>query len=521
MHAASLSFTAPRLAAALLAAALLAAPLACARSPRAGEGPTPVPSAARGDSARRDTAARDTTARDTSTFPTERPTIGTPPSLALPPIVTRELPNGMRLLVVEHHELPLADFILLVRTGGEADPRGKPGVASLAANMLDEGTTTRNALQIADQVAFLGVSLGSGSGWDATTVSLHTPTAQLDSALALFADVVLRPAFPAADFQRVKKERLTSLMQVKDRPTEIADRAYAAILYGNEHPYGRPLTGTETAVPGITRADLQQFYRAYFRPNNATLIVVGDVTPDDVERRARALFGGWQRGTVPEVAFRDPPTSGATTIYLIDKPGAPQSSVRIGAVGVPRSTKDYFAIQVMNTILGGSFTSRLMQNLRETHGYTYGAGSGFAMRRAAGPFTARGEIVAAKTDSAILEFMKELRAIRDTVPSAELTKAKRYLQLQMPAQFETTGDIARQLIPVVLYDLPLDFYNGYVGQIERITQTDVQRVAQQYVDPGKLSVIIVGDRQNIEAGLRALKLGDVTVRDLAGQPVRP
>ena len=518
MHAASISRTAPR-AAAILVVALLVAPLACARSPRAGEGQSPAPSTARGDTARRDTAARDTT-RPPSNYPIQPPALGTPPSLALPPIVTRELPNGLRILVVEHHELPLADFILLVRTGGEADPRGKPGVASLAANMLDEGTATRNALQIADQTAFLGVELGTNSGWDATTVSLHTPTAQLDSALALFADVVLRPAFPNADFQRIKKERLTALMQVKDRPTEIADRAYAAILYGDEHPYGRPLTGTETAVTGITRADLQQFYRTYFRPNNAVLIAVGDVTPDDVERRARALFGGWQRGNVPAVAFRDPPASGATTIYLIDKPGAPQSSVRIGGIGVPRSTEDFFAIQVMNTILGGSFTSRLMQNLRETHGYTYGAFSGFAMRRAAGPFVARGEIVAAKTDSAIIEFMKELRAIRDTVPAAELSKAKRYLQLQMPAQFETTRDIARQLIPVVLYDLPLDFYNAYVGEIERISQADVQRVAQQYVDPAKLSVVIVGDRQNIEAGLRALKLGDVMIRDMTGKPVR-
>jgi zinc protease len=449
------------------------------------------------------------------------PPLPPPPALKMPPIVTRELPNGLKILVVEHHELPVADFILLVRTGTEADSPDKSGLATLTASMLDEGTTTRNALQIADQEAFLGVDVGTSSGWDASSISLHTPTAQLDSALALFADVALRPSFPTTDLERLRKDRLTELLQVRDRAPVIADRAFASIVYGARHPYGRPTSGTEGTVTSITQGDGCRHYETYFRPNNATLIVVGAVKPDDIERRVRALFGSWERREVPPVAYSEAPRTGATTIYLIDKPGAPQSSFRIGTVGVSRATTDYFALTLMNTVLGGSFTSRLNQNLRETKGYTYGAFSGFSMRRAAGPFTARAEVVAAKSDSALLEFMRELRAIRDTVPVDELTKAKRYLQLQMPSRFESTGDIASQLVPVVLYDLPLDFYNTYVQQIENVTQADVQRVATRYLDPANLAVVIVGDRQSIEAPLRGTQLGGVSLRNIEGQAVQP
>ena len=449
------------------------------------------------------------------------PTLGPPPKVSLPPIVTRELPNGLKLMIVEQHELPLADFVLVVGSGGTKDPAAKGGVANLTSSMLTEGTTSRSALEIADQLAFLGVSLSAGSNWDAATVNLHTPTSQLDSALALFADVVLNPAFRTEDFERIRKNRLTSLIQLKDRPPAIADQAYAAILYGSSHPYGHNLLGTEASITGMSAADLQSFYRTNFVPNNATLIVVGDVTPAQIEGKLSKLFSGWQRGTVPAVTFSDAPKAGATTVYLVDKPGAAQSSFRIGSIGVPRSTKDYFALNVMNTILGGSFTSRLMQNLRETHGYTYGARSRFDMRQSAGPFTASAEIVAAKTDSGLIEFMKELNAIRDTVPAAELSKAKRLLQLSLPSDFETTQQIANQLIPVVLYGLPLDYYNSYVANIEKITQADVQRVARQYINPSSLAIVVVGDRKSIEAGLKAVNAGPIQVRDFFGQPITP
>ena len=449
------------------------------------------------------------------------PRLADPPALTLPPVVERTLPNGLRLLIVEHHELPIADVVLIVGTGGEADPPDKPGVATLVASMLQEGTTTRSALEIAAQEAFLGANVSSGGGWDASRVSLHTPTAQLDSALALFADVALNPSFPQNELERLRQQRLTSLLQLRDRGPAIADRAYASILYGEDHPYGRPLGGTEAATEATTRADLEQFYRTHYRPNNATIVVVGDVQPADIEARIARLFSGWERGASPAVTYPDAPGAARTTVYLIDKPGAPQSSVRIGTVGVPRSTDDYFSLLVMNTILGGSFTSRLNNNLRETKGYTYGARSGFDMRREAGPFTASAEVTGTKTDSSLIEFMKELRGILDTVPQGELEKAKRYLQLGLPASFETTGDIAFRLTPVVTYGLPLDYYNTYVQRIESVTQADVQRVARRYLDPSKLAIVIVGDRANVEPTLRALNVGPVTVRDLTGREIVP
>lgn len=443
------------------------------------------------------------------------PTLGQPPALRLPRITTRRLPNGLEIVVVEQHELPLADVILQLRSGGEADPATRLGTATLTAAMLTEGTTTRDALAIADQAAFLGVTLRAGSGWEQSTVALHTPTAQLDSAMALLADVALRPAFPAADLERVRKERLTGLQQQRDRGPAIADRAYASALFGATHPYGRPLIGTETTVAAITRDDLQRHYQAHYRPNNATLLVVGDVNPDDVERRAHALFGAWTRGEVPAAtSVQAPPAPAGPVLVLVDKPGSAQSSFRLGGIGAPRSTSDYFALQVLNTVLGGSFTSRLNNNLRETKGYTYGAGSGFSMRRNAGPFTASAEVVSAKTDSALVEFMKELRAIRDTVPADELAKAKRYLQLGLPSEFETTGDIAGQFLPLLAYGIPLDFHESAVERIGAVTQGDVQRVARQYIDPDRLTLVIVGDRKTIEPGLRALRPGTIVVRDL-------
>ena len=450
---------------------------------------------------------------------TKPPELGPPPRVALPPIVTRKLPNGLKLMIVEQHELPLADFVLLVGSGSTTDPASKTGAANLTSAMLREGTATRKSLEIADQIAFLGINLSPASSWESSTLSLHTPTAQLDSALALFADVALHPSFPANEFERIRKSRLTDLIRLKDQGPAIANLAFPAIIYGSGHPYGAATLGTEASVKSLSVADLQNYYQANFKPNNSTLIIVGDVNPSQIEQKINAVFGGWQRGDVPLLTYADPPKAGTTTIFLIDKPGAAQSSFRIGTVGVPRSTKDYYALSVMNTILGGSFSSRLMQNLRETRGYTYGASSRFDMRRAAGPFSASAEIVAAKTDSALLEFMKELNGIRQAVSVDELSRAKRFLQLQLPGNFETTQDIAFQMVPVALYGLPLDYYNNYVQNIEAVTQADVARVAQQYINPGSLAVVIVGDRKSIEPGLKAINVAPIVIRDMSGQPI--
>ena len=450
---------------------------------------------------------------------TQPPQLSAVKPLTVPPVVERVLSNGLRLLIVEHHELPLADINLIVKSGSEADPARREGLATLVASMLDEGTSARNALQIAEQISYLGIELATGSGWDASRVQLHTPTAQLDSALALMAEVTLRPSFPAKELERLRQERLTTILQLKDRGPAIADLAYNFIVFGEDHPYGRPQIGNEATVKAITRADVQSFYSRHYRPNNAAMIIVGDVQPDEVVQKVERLFGRWQRGTVPPTRFTAPAAATQPTVYLIDKPGAEQSSFRLGTVGTARATEDFFPIQVLNTILGGAFTSRLNTNLRETKGYTYGARSGFDMRQSAGPFTASAEIVTEKSDSALIEFMKELRNIREPIPADELNKAKNYLQLGLPSSFETTGGIAMRLAPIALYNLPIDYFQTYSQRLASVSAADVQRVAQKYVRPDQLHMVIVGDLKTIEQGIRALKIGKVEIRAMTGRPI--
>ncbi|MCU0623532.1 MAG: insulinase family protein [Gemmatimonadaceae bacterium] len=453
-------------------------------------------------------------------FPTQPPVLGPLRPLSVPPITVRTLPNGLTLWVAEQHELPLVDVSLIVRTGPEADPADRLGLATLTADLLDEGTTTRSALAIADQAQFLGAQLATFATWEQTTISLHVPTTRLDSALALFADVALRPAFGAEELERLRASRLTALLQARDQGPQIASRLFAHVVFGERHPYGRPVTGTEATTRAITRDDVARFHATWYRPNNAVLLVVGDITPDDAERRIATLFGGWPRAAVPPRAVPAPPATRPTTIVLVDKPGAPQASFRIGGPGIARRSPDAFAVLVMNTVLGGSFTSRLNDNLREKKGYTYGANSGFAQRRGAGPWTASAEVVSAKSDSALLEFLKELRAIRTPVPDAELQKTREYLQRQLAGDFESTRDILGQLVPLAVYGLPRDYWNRYTANVGAVRGTDVQRVARTYIDPERLTIVIVGDRASLEPALRATGVGPIEIRDLDGKIVR-
>lgn len=447
------------------------------------------------------------------------PALGPAPELTAPTAVERTLPNGLRLIIVEHRELPVLDITLVVKTGGEADPEGKTGVATLVSTLLTKGAGSRTAPAIAEQQAFLGAQIGSSAGWDRSSVSLSTTTATLDSALALFADVALRPQFPQDEFDREKTRRMTQLLQLKDQGPAIADRAFAAILYGENHPYGRSLAGIEATVESLSRDDVASFYRKYYRPNNSFMLIVGDVRPADIERRIAALFGGWERAEVNAPVVPDAPDRTERRIYVVDKPSAPQASFRIGTVGVPRSTPDYYPLQVMNTILGGAFTSRLNNNLRETKGYTYGAGSGFGMRDKAGPFISRAEIVAEKSDSALFEFIRELENIRKPVPADELEKARKYMQLGLPSAFETTGDIAAQLSSYALYGLPLDEPARAVSRIGAVTAEDVQQVAMKYLDPSKMAIVIAGDAATLIPMLRATGIAPVERRDSYGRPV--
>jgi zinc protease len=440
------------------------------------------------------------------------PAMGAAPGLKLPTIVKRQLTNRLPVWIVELHEVPVVQVNLLIGAGTAADPPGKYGIASLTAAMLTEGAGARSALEVADAVDFLGADLSASSGIDSSAVRLHVPVSRLNDALPLMADVALRPTFPPEELERQRQQRLTNLLQARDDPATIASLAFSRVLYGPEHRFGTATMGTAATIKGFAPGDLASFYRTAFRPDNATLVVVGDITPDGVMPLLEKHFGAW---TVPAsstapVTMPAAPPPGQRQIYLVDKPGAPQSQIRIGTIGVARSTPDFFTIQVMNTILGGSFSSRLNLNLREKRGYTYGASSGFDMRLTPGPFSAQAGVQTDKTSESLTEFFNELNGILKTVPADELARAKNYVALRFPSSFEATGDIARRLEDAVVYKLPDDYYARYVQNIEAVTAADVQRVAQKYIQPDRLAVIVVGDRKTIEPGVRSLKLGTIT-----------
>jgi len=451
-----------------------------------------------------------TAARPGPDYPTSAPALGPAPTLTLPTPVRRTLANGMTVIYVEKRGLPIVQATLLSRGGLADDPAQTPGLAAFASSMLDEGAAGRNALELADAIEQLGATLSTGAGWDAAQINLQVLRGRFPEALGLMADVAIRPDFPQAEVQRLRDERLTELTRGRDEARVIAGNAFASLLYGGQHPYGR--VATTEAVRRLDRGMLVDFHRRFYRPAGATLILVGDVD-ESLHPVVERAFGGWTGAAATAATVPQTPESGPSRIYLVDMAGAAQSEIRIGHPGVARDNPDFYALTVMNTLLGGSFTSRLMQNLRETHGYTYGAGSSFQMRRGAGPFTASSAVVTAKTDSAVIEFFNELNRIRDeAVPADELERAKNFVALRLPQNFETSAQIAGRIAELVTNDLPLDYYETYVQSVMNVTAEDVQRVARQYVRPDRSTIVVVGDRQTIEAGLRALPVGSVELR---------
>ena len=314
-----------------------------------------------------------------SSFPigSAAPKPGPLPAFAPPAIERRTLSNGLPVWIVELHKVPVAEVSLVIKAGAAGDPVDKPGTASMTADLLDEGAGTHGALELADAIDYLGADVSTASSFDSSVVSLHVPVARLSDALALMADVALRPTFPEKELQRVRDERLTSLLQSEDDPEALISIAFPRLVYGRAHRYSAPSTGTAGALKSLTAADLRAFHRRFYVPGNAALIVAGDTTAAAVVPRLESAFGSWTGAAVAVPRLPAPAPAKARQVFLIDKPGAAQSQIAIGGVGVPRSTPDYFAIRVLNTVLGGAFTSRLNTNLREQHGYAYGASSTF------------------------------------------------------------------------------------------------------------------------------------------------
>jgi len=446
---------------------------------------------------------------------TTPPLLAPPPGLKLPATHETRLPNGLRLVVVPMHEVPLVQVVLSV-AGGAREDGSLPGLATFTGNMLDEGAGTRDATSIAAEAAYLGATLFTGSDWNGVNVGLRVPKRTMRPALDLMSDVVLRPRFATSEVERQRGLRLASLLQQKDVPQAVAGNAFNAIVFPEDHPYHRPIGGDSVSTAALDSATVRAFYSRTFRPERTTVIVTGDITLPEARAELEKRFGSWSGSA--SAASRTPSSAVAPerrprTVYLIDKPGAAQSVIRMGHPGLDRSSLDYYAVQVMNTLLGGSFSSRLNSNLRETKGYTYGARSGFDYQPLPGAFIAAADVRTDVTDSSLIEFNLELRRIRDSlVDPDELERTKQYLALRVPGSFETTGQMAGQVGTLLTFGLPFTWFDDYVRRIMAVTREDVRRVARAHVHPDSMVVVVVGDVAKIRPHIEKLGWGSVVPR---------
>jgi predicted Zn-dependent peptidase len=439
------------------------------------------------------------------------PDAGPPATVRFPTIEKSTLDNGLAIWTVRHTSVPLVSFVLLLARGAADDPVGKEGLAALTADMLDEGSGDRSAIQMHEALARLGTQIETDIGSDAALIGLTVLRRHAEPALGVLADMVARPALREADFARVRQLRLHRLTQLRDVPSSVADRAFFKLLYG-EAPYGHSPVGTESALAGLSPDDVRAFHREAVRPSHATLIAVGDCTHESVRRCAAAVFSDW-RGTGADgnQQMRSLPTP--SRVNVVPRPGAPQSEVRIGHVAVARSTPDYHALVAANMVLGGQFVSRINLNLRERRGFTYGARTAFDFRRKPGPFFLQAGVQTTATATAIAESIGEIDAIRGARPvtAEELTTGVAALTRGYARNFETADQIARALTQLALYGLPDDYFAQFVPLVEQVSSGDISAVMTKHVDPARLTTVVVGDLDVIGGSLSALGLGDPVV----------
>jgi zinc protease len=446
------------------------------------------------------------------------PAAGAPSKLSLPVAASFRLPNGLTVLLVEQHQFPLIAAEMVVVGGTGTNPVDKPGLSSFTSQMLSEGTDRRSSTQIADDVAQIGALLRNDSNTDLASVYLRTLSPNRETQFDLLSDLVLHPRFDQAEIDRVRKQRQTDILQIQDDPFQIAFGVLVKTVYGPTHAYGYRNLGTETSNAALTRDDLLNSWRTNYVPANSALVLVGDLNAADARQLAEKYFGSWQApgGRQMPQAFKPQTARG---IYLVDKPGAPQTMVLVGGAGASRSTPDYVPLEVMNNVLGGLFSSRINMNLREEHGYTYGGFSFFDYRRGPGLFLAGGGIRTDSTAPAVGEVFKELERIRTSAPSPEELKlAKGAFALSLAGLFETSGQTAGTIGDLFVYELPLNYYQQLPAKVDAVTTADVQRVAQSYVHPENAVVVAVGDNAKVGDGLGKLAVGPVMLRDYDGNP---
>jgi len=448
------------------------------------------------------------------------PPPGPTPVLNVPTWTKTQLANGSTLIVSERHGLPLVSFqITFLGGSNQFEPEGKRGVASATAAMLSEGTATKTGDQLSDALQLLGTGISSGIGGEEGSLGFVSTTKNFEATLAILADEMLNSTFPADALERLRGRTLVNLTQAKDQPVIVGAQVFNKILYGNAHPYGQRMT--ETSVKAVTRDDVVAFAKAYYQPGRAIVTVVGDITPQKAKAAVEKGLTAWAKaGDKPSFDYPKLPELQPAKIYLVDKPGAAQSVFNIGLPGPPRNTPDYFALQVLNMILGGQFQSRLNANIREQKGYSYGVNSNFGFGKGPGAFRTGGSIVSAKTDAALIEFMKELKGIVGERPitDEELKTAKDSLIQSLPQRFASVSVISNAISSLVTQGLPDDYYQQYAKNVSAVTKEDVLRVAKQYIDLNHLAIVIVGDRSEVEAGLKATGIAPITYIDIEGNP---
>lgn len=443
------------------------------------------------------------------------PDPGEPPALKMPSFQRSELSNGLKIMLAERHDNPQVLFDLIVDSGHATDALATPGTAKLAMEMLDEGTAKRNSLELTDELALLGARLRAGSGLDTVSVALSALRKTLDPSLDLFAEVVLTPTFPENEFKRLQQLQLDAIRREKMSPIQAALRVFPQFLFGENHPYGNPYSGagTEESVLRITPEAVNAFHQTWFKPNNATLVVVGDTTMDEIKPKLERLFGKWEAGPVPARPVPRVELSGKPRVFLIDKPGATQSVIVAGHVAPPSNTPMAPAMDTLNAALGGMFTSRINMNLREEKHWSYGARSLYLDAVEQRPFLVYSAVQADKTSESMAEIQKELVGVSGSRPidQEELSKAQANLTLQLPGSRETLNAVREDMEQIVTYQLPDDYFVSYPEHVRALTTAGLADVAKTVIAPQSLTWVVVGDLEKIREPIEALALGDVEI----------
>jgi zinc protease len=431
------------------------------------------------------------------------------------PTIERERPAGddaPELLFAPHGDLPLVTAEVVLEAGAAAEAAEQSGIAQLTAEALETGTASRDVEELAWELESLGVELAAGASWDAASVGITVHADRLDAGLALLAEIIQQPAFPEDQVERLRDERLADILQRHKEPRALASDAADRFIHRDGVPFGRPLIGLDATVRNLTAGDLAAFHRERYRGGAAALILTGAVDMERARAAAVQHFGDWRGAPPAEPRFQVAPRVDETTVFIVDRPGSVQSEIRIGHVGVDRHHPDYFPLMVMNTILGGAFTSRLNMNLRERHGFTYGARSGFAMRRRPGPFTVDVAVATDVTVRAIEECLREINGLRGDGPTdREIENARDYLRGILPLRLQTTAALASRIAEIVVFGLPTDYFQTYRDRIRTVTRDDVHRVARDVVRPDRLAIVVVGDAEQIAEPLEDMGLGAVEI----------